>query len=110
MMNAKACKRNEYRDPKTRRCKKIPLKIKNWEMERHEQLKRLGEVDYWRNQEDKGWVNIGRVEPGAPAWMGGKNRYGLHMNTPKKLKSEYFAKLEDARGHAVDWMKKYPNV
>lgn len=107
-MDAKACKRSEYRDLKTRRCKKLPIKIKNWEMERHSILK--SEIDYWRNQEDKGWVDIARVEPGAPAWERGKNRYGLHMNTPRRLKSEYFRKLEDARGHAIDWMKKYPNI
>ena len=107
-MDAKACKRSEYRDTNTGRCRKLPTKIKDWERERHSILK--SEVDFWRNQEDRGWVDIARVEPGAPAWEGGKNRYGLHMNTPRVLRSHYFTKLENARGHAVNWMKKYPDV
>jgi len=82
----KACKRNEYKDIKTKRCKKLPENLKNWELERHVVLQ-PGEVDFWRNQKDKGFLSINKVESGAPAFDMGN--FQIHINTPKTIDTKY---------------------
>ena len=103
-MDAKACKKSEYRDSITRRCRKTPTKLKGWEAEPHRFL--TSEIDFWRNRPGRGFISVHKVEYGAPAWELGKHQ--VQINTQQHLDTRYFDEVEDAKGFAVGWMEKHP--
>jgi hypothetical protein len=79
--------------------------MRQWERESHKGIPALkGEVAFWRHR-DKGFVDIDRIEKGAPAWDIGK--YMVEINAPLALESRVFKTQKEARKYAKELMRDY---
>ena len=78
--------------------------IKGWKTEDHRGF--LGNIKFWRNKTNQGFVEINRVEKGAPAYSDGK--YQVAINTPHHIITKYFNSPSQAENYIRAWMQGHP--
>ena len=74
-----------------------------WKKEIYPHLKRMGNIGFWRNRHTSGFVEISKIEDGAPGRSRGK--YIIGINTPKHLDTSFAKTLENAKSIAKKYMK-----